>query len=227
MLRRGVARADGPAGPTREGHAFLRLLALALGALLAAACTETVASQARPALAELDAPLRRIAVLPFSASGLVRGEVGDVEPRVAAQLVSRYVAEALAARGVEVVAPEDVAATLAAADPSQRAGTVLREERAADAVVLGDVTRWEERRGEAYGAMKAAAVGFRVTLQGADGRTLWSAEFDERQQPLGDNVLRAGQYPGGGSRWLTAEELARWGAQETVSALPLGPERRR
>ena len=75
--------------------------------------------------------------------------------------------------------------------------------------------------------MKAAAVGFRVTLQGADGRTLWSAEFDERQQPLGENVLRAGQYPGGGSRWLTAEELARWGAQETVAALPLGPERRR
>lgn len=194
------------------------------GALLAAsACTPMVATQSRPALAELEAPLHRIAVLPFTASGLVRGEVGDAEPAVAARLVSRYVAEALAARGVEVVAPEDVAATLAGGDPSRRAGAVLAEKRGADAVVLGDVTRWDERRGEAYGAMKAAAIGFRVTLQGADGRTLWSAEFDERQQPLGDNVLRAGQYPGGGSRWLTAEELARWGVQKTVSELPLGP----
>jgi hypothetical protein len=91
----------------------------------------------------------------------------------------------------------------------------------------GDLTRWEEREGEAFGTLHAAAVGFRVTLQAApSGKALWSAEFDERQQPLGDNVLRAGQYPGGGTRWLTAEELARWGAKETVRALPLEPARR-
>jgi hypothetical protein len=208
-------------------HSRAGALALALFALLAVGCTETVATQARPALAELRAPLRRIAVLPFSASPLSHAEGGGPEPRVIARLISRYVAEALGTRGVEVIAPEDVAATLADADPSRRAGEILMEKRGADAVVIGDVTRWEEREGEAYGAMKAAAVGFRVTLQGADGRTLWSAEFDERQQPLGDNVLRAGKYPGGGSRWLTAEELARWGAKETVAALPLGPERGR
>jgi hypothetical protein len=118
-----------------------------------------------------------------------------------------------------------VAATLANADPSQRVGQILREKRGADAVVLGELTRWEEREGEALGTLNAAAVGFNVTLQGADGRTLWSAEFDERQQPLSDNVLRAGKYPGGGSRWLTAAELAHWGAKEIVSALPLGPKR--
>jgi curli biogenesis system outer membrane secretion channel CsgG len=204
-------------------------ISLALLPLLVAgtACTPTIASQARPALAELNAPLQRIAVLPFAVSPLLRAEDGGAQPRVAAQLVSRYVAEALTARGVEVVAPEDVAAALANADSSRRAGAILAQERGADAVVIGDVTRWEEREGEAYGAMKAAAVGFRVTLQGADGRTLWSAEFDERQQPLGDNVLRAGQYPGGGSRWLTAEELARWGAGEVVKSLPLAASRRR
>jgi curli biogenesis system outer membrane secretion channel CsgG len=200
-----------------------RLLA-ALALLAASACTPTVATEARPALAELEAPLKRIAVMPFSVSPVLRGRESGTPPRVAAQLVSRYVTEALAARGVEVVAPEDVAATLAEADPSRRVGEVLREERGADAVVIGDLTRWEEREGEALGTMSAAAVGFNVTLQGADGRTLWSAEFDERQQPLSDNVLRAGKYPGGGSRWLTAEELARWGAGEIVGALPLGPK---
>ncbi len=200
--------------------------AVAAFALFAAsACTPTVAGEARPALADLDAPLHRIAVLPFGVSPLVRANEGGVQPRVAAQLVSRYVAEALAARGLEVIAPEDVAATLAEADPARRAAQVLAEKHGVDAIVLGDLTRWEEREGEAYGTFEAAAVGFRVTLQGApNGRTLWSGEFDERQQPLGDNVLRAGRYPGAGTRWLTAEELARWGAQEIVNALPTGPK---
>jgi hypothetical protein len=185
-----------------------------------------VSTQTRPALADLEAPLRRIAVMPFDASPLLVAEEGGTPARVAAQLVSKYVAEALAARGLEVVAPEDVAATLSQADPSLRAAAILREKHGVDAIVLGDLTRWEEREGESYGTFSAAAVGFRVTLQGAPGgRTLWSAEFDERQQPLSDNVLRAGQYPGGGSRWLTAEELARWGAQEIVRAIPLGPGR--
>ena len=201
-------------------------VALASLALLAAsACTPTVAGQARPALADLDAPLRRVAVLPFAVSPLVHAPENGTQPRVAAQLVSRYVAEALAARGLEVIAPEDVAATLAEADPSRRAAAVLAEKHGADAVVLGELTRWEEREGEAYGTFEAAAVGFRVTLQGApNGRVLWSGEFDERQQPLGDNVLRAGRYPGAGTRWLTAEELAHWGAQELVNALPTGPK---
>jgi len=205
---------------TRRASRLLAGFAL----LAASACTPTVATETRPALAELEAPLKRIAVMPFSVSPALRGRESGTPPNVAAQLVSRYVAEALAARGVEVVAPEDVAATLAEADASRRVGEVLREERGADAVVIGELTRWDEREGEALGTMNAAAVGFNVTLQGADGRTLWSAEFDERQQPLSDNVLRAGKYPGGGSRWLTAEELARWGAGEIVGALPLGPK---
>jgi hypothetical protein len=206
----------------------LGLLALAALVLLTAVgCTETVATQARPALADLEAPLQRIAVAPFAVSPLLRQEEGGMESRVAAQLVSRYVTEALGARGVEVIAPDDVTATLADAGASQPAPLVLAAKRGADAVVTGEVTRWEEREGEAYGTFHAAAVGFRVTLRSApSGRVLWSAEFDERQQPLGENVLRAGQYPGAGTRWLTAEELARWGAQETVGALPLGPKAR-
>jgi len=200
---------------------------LGLGLLAALGCTEMVATQSRPALAELNAPLRRIAVIPFSASALVRREAGQETPRAAAQLVSKYVAEALAARGVEVIAPEDVEAALAPEiGTEQPIAAVLARKVGADAVVIGELTRWEEREGEAMGTLHPAAVGFRVALRTAPGsKALWSAEFDERQQPLGANVLRAGQYPGGGTRWLTAEELARWGAQETVKALPLGPER--
>lgn len=205
-----------------------RALALALLAALAAGCTPTIAGQARPALAELKAPLRRVAVMPLRTAPLLveAPQNGATPPGVAAQLVSRFLAEALAARGVEVVAPEDVAASLAEAGSAQPPVRVLAEQRGVDAVLTGQLTRWEEREGEAIGTLHAAAVGFRVALLGApDGRRLWDAEFDERQQPLGDNVLRAGKYPGGGTRWLTAEELARWGAEEIARALPLEKSR--
>jgi len=37
------------------------------------------------------------------------------------------------------------------------------------------------------------------------------------------NVLRARQYPGGGARWLSASELARWGAQRAVQRMAAQP----
>jgi hypothetical protein len=38
-------------------------------------------------------------------------------------------------------------------------------------------------------------------------------------------VLRARQFPGGGTRWLTADELAQWGAQVTAAAIATRRER--
>ena len=34
------------------------------------------------------------------------------------------------------------------------------------------------------------------------------------------NPLLARKYPGGGTRWLSAAELTRWGADEIVRTLP-------
>jgi hypothetical protein len=144
-------------------------------------------------------------------------------PAVSAQLVSRYLAEALEKRGLAVVAPEDVSAALALAGPTRPAPAVLADKFGADGVLSGALERWEERQGEAMGTLSPAAVAFHVDLRSAPGGSaLWSSEFDERQQALGDNVLRAGRYPGGGTRWLTAAELAQWGAQETIAAMPTG-----
>ena len=55
----------------------------------------------------------------------------------------------------------------------------------------------------------------------ADGKLLWSGVFDHTQVALGANALTAAQYPGGGTRWLTSEELARWGALRLVREVPL------
>ena len=90
----------------------------------------------------------------------------------------------------------------------------------ASAVMLGKVYRYREREGEALGALRPASVGFDLSLHEAPGgRKLWTSRFDETQQPITANVFNVQRYPGGGRRWLTAAELARWGADGTARAL--------
>ena len=38
-----------------------------------------------------------------------------------------------------------------------------------------------------------------------------------------ENVLLTPRYPGGGTRWLTAEEFAQFAASELAAAVPLAP----
>jgi hypothetical protein len=83
------------------------------------------------------------------------------------------------------------------------------------------VLRWRDRVGEKLGASQAAGVGFEVTLlRTPDGAKLWTAVFDETQLPITDNFFNVFRYPGGGTRWLTAEELSQWGATEVAQAMP-------
>ena len=58
-------------------------------------------------------------------------------------------------------------------------------------------------------------------LTAADGKLFRGLIFDHPQIALSENALTAALKPGGGSRWLTAEELARWGASRVVQTLPI------
>jgi hypothetical protein len=211
-------------------------LALACGALSLAACATTVRSQSYPALAEHAAP-RRIAVAPFEVAGSLaetrsaepesEAEAAMSSPAYASELVARQLAEQLAATGREVVVPGDVAQLLQAEGgvagdlAPARLARLAADRFGADAVLLGTVHRFRERRGGAAGSFGPASVGFEVTLVSApDGKKLWRGLFDETQAGLSENVLNAVRYPGAGTRWLTAEELSRWGAEEVASALP-------
>lgn len=197
-----------------------RGLALVLLAAVAAlGCARTVVGQSFPALDERRAPILRIAVAP-----LVARPEGAAP---AAAVVARKLVEALAARGIEVVPPEEVARTGAfaagGAGVPELAATV-KSQLGADALLVGEITRWVEREGGAAGSPRPASVGVRIDLFGApDGQRLWRGEFDHTQQALLENVLITPRYPGGGTRWLTAEELAQFGASELVAALPLAP----
>jgi hypothetical protein len=201
-----------------------RRLAAAAAAALAFACAETVQVLDQPAEGQALA-ISRVAVAPFRAAG--RSGAAP-PPGDAAPLVAGYVAEAFGARGLDVVPPSDVAQALGAAveaagpiDPRE-AARAAHQRFGADAVALGRVARFRDRAGQALGTTSPASVSFEVKLYAAPaGSLLWSGVFDETQVALGENVLKASQYPGGGTRWLTAEELARWGAGQVSAHVPL------
>jgi hypothetical protein len=90
----------------------------------------------------------------------------------------------------------------------------------ATSILVGTVYRYRERRGGELGATRPASVGIELALYEAPGgRTLWTGRFDHTQQAMSENALDARRYPGAGTRWLSAAELARWGLDEVAKKL--------
>jgi hypothetical protein len=203
------------ANPLRLTRTAACLVFTALGACAALGPGPVVREQDR---ALGDANLSRVAVMPF-ASSLSDRAAGSAS---AANQVAVALGEALADAGVEVVAPGEIEAAVAARGESvpsanPDAAVRLAAELDATAVVIGRLTRFRDRVGSAAGATVSASVAFEVLVHDvASGRWLWTGRFDETQLSLSADVLRARRLPGGGTRWLTVQELAAWGAAETA-----------
>jgi hypothetical protein len=171
----------------------------------------------------------KVAVLPFAAKDTLAKHTteGGASAEAATELVARFMTEALAKRGISVIPPSDLALAFSAQGigPTNRsprlAAELAAEKFGATAVLLGQVSRYRDRGGERYGTSTAASVAFEVSLHSAPaGHRVWTSKFDETQRALSENVLNARRYPGGGTRWLTAAELAQWGAKSSVDTLP-------
>jgi len=216
------------------------LWSLALLSILGAACEARTPMRIRPGpvvtasrIARSDESMQKVAVMPFNPEVRSAQSVGAGTGGVSsenASLVASYFSDELAAQGVEVIAPSDLEMAFAGQGlPVPRLDPKTAAERAASdfgatAVVLGRVTRWREREGSAAGATRPASVAFEVSLHEAPaGRRLWTGRFDETQRSMTENILRARQYPGGGTRWLTTEEFARWGAREVARSMTSAP----
>jgi hypothetical protein len=208
--------------------------------ILGAACEARTPMRIRPGpvvtasrIARSDESMQKVAVMPFypevPSARSIGGGTGGVSWDSAA-IVASYFSDALAAQGVTVIAPSDLEVAFAGQGlPVPRLDPKTAAERAANdfgatAVVLGRVTRWREREGSAAGATRPASVAFEVSLHEAPaGRRLWTGRFDETQKSITEAILRARQYPGGGTRWLTTEEFARWGAREVARSMTTAP----
>ncbi len=176
--------------------------------------------------------LDRVAVAPFHVGrpGGRTPSVGALSSEDAGPLVERIIAEEIAARGIDVVPARDVNIVFARegrtggkTDPVSGAAMVY-ENFGATALLLGEVSRFRDRVGTARGTTEPASVTFVLTLHAApSGKKLWSAHFNETQVSFSAAPGRARRYPGGGRRWLTASELARFGARAAAEALVTSP----
>lgn len=168
---------------------------------------------------------RCIAVAPFLVSPLLKVE----SPDELAALFGAYLSEALTDAGHRVIPPHDTTPLLSEAPEAMRPlaqylAFAGHREFGCNVVALGRVDRFRERSGEALGSHQPASTAFDLYLFGAPGgEALWKNRFDETQKALSENVLRASRYPGGGTRWLRAEELARFGMNELLADAPVAP----
>jgi len=201
----------------------VRALGIVLFALALSGCSQNLVQvRESSAGAGESLALKRVAVAPFR--NVPRTGAAALRTD-ATSLIASYIAEGLAARGLDVVPASDVAQSISAGDAARDLRSELalaKDQFGADALVTGTVYRFRDRSGEAMGTLSPASVGFDVKIYRApDGKLLWSGTFDHTQVALGENALTAAQYPGGGTRWLTSEELARFGALKVTKEVPL------
>lgn len=151
-------------------------------------------------------------------------------PPAAAEKVTRSFYGKLKNReGLTVVSPDDAAAALKTV--ASESGEVLPEQRAAkvatkmslDAAVIGRVLVYQERKGSKLGG-ETAAVGFEVRLIAADGATLWTGNYYEKQKPLTEDVKGSFEH---GIVFVTADELVEYGTARLVEQFPFGARPKR
>jgi curli biogenesis system outer membrane secretion channel CsgG len=91
----------------------------------------------------------------------------------------------------------------------------------ADAVLVGHIFRFNERKGNRASVESPASVAFDLHLIDVEtGRILWSASCDETQRPLTDNILEIGTFMKRGASWVTAEELAQGDLETMLQRFP-------
>lgn len=213
-------------------NALARTVALVLISIAVASCSPPVQETRLPAMDAVSTPFAKIALLPVRQAPdahVAPSRPDAPPPQQPSEMLENALRVGLGQRGVVVIAPDDLASALGttpealAHTDADAACEQAAARHAADAVLSAEVVRFRERRGRELGAEAPASVMFRAALwRAADHALVWQSEFDETQEPISANVLNAGRYPGGGTRWLTAEELLRWGGAETAARVPLG-----
>jgi hypothetical protein len=132
--------------------------------------------------------------------------------------------EKLKARsGLDILSPRKAEAVAQELMPDGASNNVpahkIAQRLFADAALSGKVLVYQERVGGRLGADPPAAVGFEIKLVAPDGTVLWEGNYYEKQRPMIEDLLgfikRYGMF-------VTAEELAAYGAAELAKAFPFG-----
>ena len=155
----------------------------------------------------------------------ITGEVSDnavdfLTARATA-LLRRHTQYQLVLESLTDIAPDQLYSANPMTNAARQALVEKGRKNNADVVMLGLVYRFRERVGTGYSAESPASVAFGIHLiRVSDGRTIWSANFNETQKSLGEDLFQLGAFLSRGGRWVTAEELAASGLEEIFKKFP-------
>jgi len=97
----------------------------------------------------------------------------------------------------------------------------LGRQAGADAILVGHIFRHTERIGNRYSVQSPASVAFDLHLISTkEQRIVWTGYFDETQQSLSENLLKANAFFKRGATWITADELAASGMDDLIERFP-------
>lgn len=90
-----------------------------------------------------------------------------------------------------------------------------------DAVIVGHVFRFRERRGSRLAVETPASVAFDLQMMRTDtGRIVWSVFVDETQAALSDDLFQIGKFFQRQGRWVTAREMAEAALSRMFESFP-------
>ena len=188
---------------------------------------------------------KRIAVMPFLVGKLESPEKPVEKPlsqpleqlnmnapnlaEGADRIMTRLVNEVMQIRFEDqMVSMDDAAAVYADVIRDQTLGTPRKlaikfgENLQADLVVVGTIWRFREKGTFQEMPDRPASVAFSVYLmEVASGKRLWRNSFDGTQKNLSEDVLGGLKQIKMGLRWLSVNELARYGVKSVFKKFPL------
>lgn len=89
-----------------------------------------------------------------------------------------------------------------------------------DHVLVGLLSRYQQRDGSSRSVASPASVAFSVFLVNVQtGKLVWQSAFNKTQTALSENLFDAPLFFKQGMKWLTVEELASYGAQKGLKGL--------
>ncbi|MBW2057460.1 MAG: hypothetical protein JRH07_12090 [Deltaproteobacteria bacterium] len=212
------------------------LLEMAMAGVVLVGCAGSAVRESQ-SLVPSDTDPGVIAVVPFHASGadaerellryggftgyVAAGDVAAQGPETVTTLFrQRLIAHGYSLVSQEIIAEAPSFATRFQENPLAFARRLAREVKA-DSVLMGEVFRYRERVGNAWGARQPASVAFVALLvRGENGESLWRGRFDETQKPLSEDALDFFSFVRRGGRWLTARELASDGINRVLLTFP-------
>ncbi len=102
-------------------------------------------------------------------------------------------------------------------------GTIaaLGEKVNCEGVLITTIRRYVQRDGTELAVDTPASADFEMVLRHAPtGAMLWSADFQETQEPLLSNIFSFNKMQKRGFHWVTAEELLEQGLQQRLDECP-------